>query len=209
MIFYALSLGCHWWDPTMCSNATILLTYYQALTQSNFRKIFGLKCVTKITTFSHWNCTVKYLNLANISVLAFLIFQRMCLKSEVLMVVTPAAQNHIKKHYEMHYSDYIGSSFISSCLPLVNVQYTYSSCKLSCWSTPRHYYYKKHHQPIYITSPYVIAVDIWLLFKEQFHSTLCTILPLPPLPSTEKSFDILLCSLNWKPDNWNELYFLS
>ena len=61
------------------------------------------------------------------------------------MVVTPAAQNHIKKHYEMHYSDYIGSSFISSCLPLVNVQYTYSSCKLSCWSTPGHYYYKKHH----------------------------------------------------------------
>ena len=73
MIFYALSLGCHWWDPTMCSNATILWTYYQALTQSNFRKIFGLKCVTRITTFSHWNCTAKYLNLVN-SVLAFLIF---------------------------------------------------------------------------------------------------------------------------------------
>ena len=121
----------------------------------------------------------------------------MCL-NEVLMVVTPAAQNHIKKHYEMHYSDYIGSSFISSCLPLVNVLYTYSSCKLSCWNTPRHYYYKKHHQPIYITSPYVIAVDIWLLFKEQFHSTLCTILPLPPLPSTEKSFGNLLifCSVH-------------
>ena len=43
-----------------------------------------------------------------------------------------------------------------------------------------------------------LRLTFGFFFKEQFLSTLCTILPLPPLPSTEKSFGNLLifCSVH-------------